>query len=99
MCLKKYHRESTSGNPVHHPAPTRLDRGLKLAVPQVYVGPFVSNFPKAKVFVAPGQFSWPIDLPLGFRVDGVLDNGVKFPFSDEIDHAGAIGNRGRKGCS
>ena len=53
-----------------------------------YMGGFVEKFPKAKVYVAPGQFSWPVDVPLGFRVDGILENGVKFPFSDELDHHG-----------
>ena len=51
---------------------------------------FVAKFPKAKVYVAPGQFSWPVDLPLGFRVDGVLtdENKGKLPFTDEIDYTG-----------
>jgi hypothetical protein len=52
--------------------------------------PFTQAFPKAKVYVAPGQFSWPLDLPLDFRVDGVLteDTRATAPFRDEIDFTG-----------
>lgn len=55
---------------------------------KVYMRPFVSHFPKAKVYVAPGQYSFPLDLPLGFRVDGVLTNDFKAPFRDEVDFLG-----------
>ena len=57
---------------------------------KVYMGSFVAQFPKAKVYVAPGQFSWPLDLPLGFRVDGILtdENKAMMPFIGEIDYTG-----------
>lgn len=57
---------------------------------KVYMASFVAQFPKAKVYVAPGQFSWPLDLPLGFRVDGILtdENKKMMPFKDEIDYTG-----------
>jgi hypothetical protein len=35
----------------------------------------------------PGQFSWPVDLPLGYRVDGVLEDGASFPWSSQLPHA------------
>lgn len=55
-----------------------------------YMAAFVRQFPAAKVYVAPGQYSWPIELPLGFRVDGVLsdENRVAIPFTDEVDYTG-----------
>lgn len=43
---------------------------------KVLAGPFAKKFPKAKLFVAPGQFSVPVDLPLnvlGFPSYEVLD--------------------------
>jgi len=59
---------------------------------KVYMARFASLFPKAKIYVAPGQFSWPVDIPLGFRVDGVLteENKKSMPFIDEIDYTGWI---------
>ncbi len=55
-----------------------------------YMAAFVRKFPRARVYVAPGQFSWPVDLPLGFRVDAVLsdENKAAVPFADEIDFTG-----------
>lgn len=55
-----------------------------------YMAAFVGKFPRAKVYVAPGQYTWPVDLPLGFRVDGVLsdENKASVPFADEIDFTG-----------
>lgn len=55
------------------------------------MGPFVSAFPKAKVYAAPGQYTWPVALPTGFRVDGYLTNDFKAPFRDEIDFQGTSG--------
>lgn len=57
---------------------------------KVYMAKFVKQFPQAKVYVAPGQFSWPIDLPLGFKVDGILteENKKDVPFAKEIDYTG-----------
>ena len=31
-----------------------------------FVGPFSRKFPRAKICVAPSQWSWPINLPLDF---------------------------------
>ncbi|KAF9590092.1 hypothetical protein IFM89_030840 [Coptis chinensis] len=33
---------------------------------KIFVGPFSRKFPKAKVWVAPRQWSWPLNLPLEF---------------------------------
>lgn len=58
---------------------------------KVYMKPFVEQVSKkgvTKIYVAPGQFSFPIDLPLGFQIEDTLDNGKVFPFSKEIDHVG-----------
>eukprot|EP00951_Prasinocladus_malaysianus_P009630 scaffold70307_cov44-Prasinocladus_malaysianus.AAC.1 len=33
---------------------------------QVFLAPFARKFPKAQVWVAPGQWSWPINLPIAF---------------------------------
>ena len=55
---------------------------------KIFMAPFVAKFPQAKVWVAPGQWSWPVDLPLGFRVDGVLkDEDTGAPWSDEIEQS------------
>ena len=35
---------------------------------KIFMKPFMSYFHNAKAYVAPGQWSWPIDLPLGFKV-------------------------------
>lgn len=75
--------------PAHpHPSPGQsLTRprpcpgiGLRCRAPsqfehKVYVKPFSERFPGAKVYVCPGQWSWPINLPPGFRVDGTLCEG------------------------
>lgn len=38
----------------------------------MFMKDFTKAFPAASVWVCPGQWSWPINLPLGFRIDGVL---------------------------
>ena len=57
---------------------------------KIYVGPFARRFPEAQVWVAPKQWTWPVNLPLSFlgvpRVDGVLEEGCRPPWGDEIDH-------------
>ena len=57
---------------------------------KTYMSSFVKQFPQAKAYVAPGQFSWPVDLPLGYKVDGILtdENKATMPFRDEIDYTG-----------
>lgn len=39
--------------------------------------PFSDSFPQARVYSCPGQWSWPVNLPPSFRVDGVLCEGQK----------------------
>jgi hypothetical protein len=56
---------------------------------KIFVGPFSRKFPKAKVYVAPKQWSWPINLPpqfFGIFPKGVLrDNDASTPWADEIE--------------
>lgn len=55
---------------------------------KIFVGPFSRKFPKAKVYVAPRQWSWPISFPPQFF--GIFPNGElknmdeNAPWSDEI---------------
>ncbi|MEO3705914.1 DUF4336 domain-containing protein [Trichormus azollae] len=65
---------------------------------KVFVGPFARFFPTAQVFVAPEQWSFPLNLPLswlGFpekRTQILPEDSQKTPFADEFDYAilGAI---------
>ncbi|CBJ32362.1 conserved unknown protein [Ectocarpus siliculosus] len=52
---------------------------------KVYVKPFSDRFPRAQVYACPGQWSWPINLPPSFRVDGVLCEGERAPWEDEFE--------------
>ncbi|GMH35152.1 hypothetical protein BSKO_03020 [Bryopsis sp. KO-2023] len=56
---------------------------------KIFVGPFSRKFPEAKVYVAPKQWSWPINLPLqffGIFPQGVLkDMDSEVPWADEIE--------------
>eukprot|EP00240_Pyramimonas_obovata_P001702 CAMPEP_0118923952 /NCGR_PEP_ID=MMETSP1169-20130426/2286_1 /TAXON_ID=36882 /ORGANISM="Pyramimonas obovata, Strain CCMP722" /LENGTH=466 /DNA_ID=CAMNT_0006865017 /DNA_START=146 /DNA_END=1546 /DNA_ORIENTATION=+ len=58
---------------------------------KVFVGPFQRKFPKAEVYVCPGQWSWPLDLPpsfFGIFLKGFLDDtnrGASLPFADEFE--------------
>ncbi|KAJ1472407.1 hypothetical protein T484DRAFT_1914714 [Baffinella frigidus] len=53
---------------------------------KLFMGPFVNKFPNAQSWVAPGQWSWPVDIPLGFRVDGTLKNDDQsVPWASEIE--------------
>ncbi len=60
---------------------------------KVYVGPFARCFPQAQVFVAPQQWSFPVDLPLpwlgfpGDRTQVLAADGSNFPCADEFDCA------------
>ncbi|MDY7012589.1 MAG: DUF4336 domain-containing protein [Cyanobacteriota bacterium] len=60
---------------------------------KVFVGPFARCFPNAQIFVAPHQWSYPLDLPLswlGFppeRTHILPDDPQKTPFADEFDYA------------
>lgn len=60
---------------------------------KVSVGPFARYFPKAQIFVAPNQWSFPVNLPLswlGFPRDRTqilpIDSNES-PFADEFDYA------------
>lgn len=60
---------------------------------KVFVGPFARQFPQAEIFVAPNQWSFPLNLPLpwlGFpanRTKILPANPQAAPFSDEFDYA------------
>jgi hypothetical protein len=60
---------------------------------KVFVGPFSRFFPKAQVFVAPHQWSFPLNLPLSWlglphkRTHILPDNSSKTPFAKEFDYA------------
>lgn len=60
---------------------------------KVFVGPFAGCFPKAQVFVAPSQWSFPLNLPLswlGFpkkRTQVLPEDCTKAPFADQFDYA------------
>lgn len=60
---------------------------------KVFLGPFARFFETAQVFVAPDQWSFPVNLPmswLGFppgRTQVLPQNSLEAPFSDEFDYA------------
>ncbi len=60
---------------------------------KVFVGPFARCFPQAQVFVAPNQWSFPLNLPLswlGFppkRTQVLPEDSNKVPFANEFDYA------------
>ncbi|MEO1211328.1 MAG: DUF4336 domain-containing protein [Cyanobacteria bacterium J06638_20] len=60
---------------------------------KVFVGPFARRFPQAQVYVAPHQWSYPVDLPLswlglpGGRTQRLPDDPEAVPFTDEFDYA------------
>ncbi len=60
---------------------------------KVFVGPFARRFPQAQVFVAPNQWSFPLNLPLnwlGFplsRTTFLPSDSAQAPFADEFDYA------------
>lgn len=60
---------------------------------KVFVGPFARYFPNAQVFIAPSQWSFPLNLPLswlGFpskRTCVLPEDSTKTPFADEFDYA------------
>ncbi len=68
---------------------------------KVFVGPFARRFPQAQVFVAPHQWSFPINLPLswlGFpqrRTQEIPEENSQLPFSDEFDYEVLDINLGR----
>jgi hypothetical protein len=60
---------------------------------KVFVGPFARKFPQAKVFVAPSQWSFPVNLPLSWlglppnRTEILPPDSNQTPFADEFDYA------------
>ncbi|MBD2353618.1 DUF4336 domain-containing protein [Tolypothrix sp. FACHB-123] len=60
---------------------------------KVFVGPFARCFPQAQVFVAPSQWSFPLNLPLSWlglpaKTTQILPaDSQKTPFADEFDYA------------
>ncbi|MDP5337193.1 MAG: DUF4336 domain-containing protein [Nodularia sp. (in: cyanobacteria)] len=60
---------------------------------KVFVGPFARYFPSAQVFVAPHQWSFPLNLPLSWlglpaKYTQVLpEDSSKTPFADQFDYA------------
>jgi len=54
---------------------------------KIFMGPFSRRFPGAQTWVAPGQWSWPVNLPIGFF--GVFKPKVlgrdEAPWAEEID--------------
>ncbi len=60
---------------------------------KVFVGPFARRFPKAQVFVAPNQWSFPLNLPLSWlglptdRTHVLPDDSAQTPFTNTFDYA------------
>ncbi|MBW4661251.1 MAG: DUF4336 domain-containing protein [Drouetiella hepatica Uher 2000/2452] len=60
---------------------------------KVFVGPFARRFPHAQVFVAPHQWSFPLNLPLSWlglpakRTQILPSDSSQAPFADEFDYA------------
>lgn len=60
---------------------------------KVFVGPFARYFPSAQVFVAPHQWSFPLNLPLGWlglpakRTQVLPPDASQTPFAEEFDYA------------
>jgi hypothetical protein len=56
---------------------------------KIFVGPFSRKFPKAQIWVAPRQWSWPINLPLEFfgifRAKPLKDEDDATPWAVEIE--------------
>jgi hypothetical protein len=60
---------------------------------KIFVGPFARRFPNAQVFVAPNQWSFPLNLPLswlGFprgRTHVLPEKSTDAPFGDQLEYA------------
>lgn len=60
---------------------------------KVFVGPFARRFPNAQVFVAPNQWSFPLNLPLSWlglpyqRTHLLPEDSSQTPFASEFDYA------------
>lgn len=55
---------------------------------KIFVGPFSRKFPTAQIWVAPKQWSWPLNLPLEFfgifRASPLVHQDQTTPWADEI---------------
>ncbi|MDB9376108.1 DUF4336 domain-containing protein [Nodularia sphaerocarpa] len=60
---------------------------------KVFVGPFARYFPSAQVFVAPHQWSFPLNLPLSWlglpakQTQVLPEDSSQSPFADQFDYA------------
>jgi hypothetical protein len=59
---------------------------------KVFVGPFARKFPQAQIYVAPNQWSFPVDLPLSWlglppARTATLPPEARLPFGDQFDFA------------
>jgi hypothetical protein len=60
---------------------------------KAFVGPFARRFPQAEVYVTPGQWSYPLNLPLPWlglprdRTHLLPQNSSQAPFADQVDYA------------
>ena len=60
---------------------------------KVFVGPFARRFPQAQVFVAPSQWSFPLNLPLSWlglpakRTQVLPEDSSKAPFAGQFNYA------------
>ncbi|CAH1437594.1 unnamed protein product [Lactuca virosa] len=56
---------------------------------KIFVGPFSRKFPEAQIWVAPRQWSWPLNLPLEFfgifRAKTLLHEDLSTPWASEIE--------------
>uniref|UniRef100_A0A0D9WIJ6 Uncharacterized protein n=1 Tax=Leersia perrieri TaxID=77586 RepID=A0A0D9WIJ6_9ORYZ len=56
---------------------------------KVFFGPFTRKFPRAQIWVAPRQWSWPVNLPLEFfgifRAKPLQDEDDETPWAGEIE--------------
>ena len=59
---------------------------------KVFVAPFARQFPQAQIFVAPNQWSFPVNLPLSWlglpkqRTQILPEDSSKTPFAQEFDY-------------
>jgi hypothetical protein len=56
---------------------------------KAFMAPFCRAFPGADAYVAPRQWSWPLNLPVqffGIFPRGVVEAGAEMPWQGEIDH-------------
>ncbi|MUG95496.1 DUF4336 domain-containing protein [Scytonema sp. UIC 10036] len=60
---------------------------------KVFVGPFARYFPEARIYVAPKQWSFPLNLPLSWlglprkRTQVLPEDSSQTPFGNEFDYA------------